>query len=317
MLLFLPENLYRKNKKLVDKYQEKAKNLIANENLYKNLVSYVSDGINSEKYQEMQAILIELYNELMKNCVDQDKLELYICFNEEMAKTQLKNCTTNESKLYCLYVIITNSNGNADKYIQEFESIYKTLTDKERDMLSERVILAHYLNLMKTNWSVFKTYDEVYDYLVDLMNGVPEKFKTEYFYKILKHHVIQYLPGLMSSAIENSYVTKMSDKQGTIDDFKSFVNKTLDLLKYEDCEYSFHYLNLSVLFDSVLMDLNNHTENFGLVDDYTSRFIVDQRKAFFESKSHNYDPKDLIDFVDENKTLLSGLYKAVYDENCL
>ena len=41
MLLFLPENLYRKNKDLINEYQKQANDLISEEKSYKELVSYV------------------------------------------------------------------------------------------------------------------------------------------------------------------------------------------------------------------------------------------------------------------------------------
>ena len=313
MLLFLPENLYRKNKDLINEYQKQANDLISEEKSYKELVSYVSEGINSENYEKMQSIFLKLYDKLNEVCVDQDKIQLYICFNENMAKNELKNCATPESMLYCLYVIITNNNGQDDKYINKFESVYISLPNEQKNELSERIILAHYLNLMRSKWNKIKTYNEVYDYIKQLIDNVPEKFKTEYFYNILKHHIIQYLPGLMSRAIETSYKGKIINQQKTVEIYKKFVKDVIDLLSYEDYEYSFHYLNLCVLLDSVLGDLTNYSETFNLVNDYTTHFKNDQRRAFFASKSHNYDPYELLSFVEENKKFVPELYRLIYE----
>lgn len=313
MLLFLPERLYKSHKDIIDLYQEKAKELMKNETLYKDLVSYVSENIDNEKYNKTQKIWMELYNKLFPLCDDDDKEELYLCFNEEKAAMELIKCKSKEVKLYCLYIIITTSQDLPLNRIHEFETLYGSLSLEEINSLSDRIILAHYLNLLRISNESLESYDDIYKYIEKLLKGVPNKFKTTYFLDILKHHIVQYLPYLMVSAIQNSYKTKISNQQETLTKFKTFVFDTIDLIKYNDYEYSFHYMKLCILFDGLVWDLTNGKEHGNFLHEYFLRFKKDQKRAFFASNSHNYDPKELLDFVAENKNLATEMYDLLYN----
>lgn len=314
MLFFLPEHLYNSNKELVNQYQERANELIKKETKYKNLTSYITEGINNKNYEKMQAIWNELYDELYNILSEEDKKELYICYNEQDSILKLKECTTNETILYCLYVIITNHMKNFENYIDEFENRYENLTDNEKEILSDRIILAHYLNIfIKTGEKkLLKTYDEVYNFLLNILEDVPEKFKTEYFYTILKHHMLQYLPILTVTALEQSYKDKVINQEKTINNFKKFTYNIFELLQYEDYEYSYHYMRICLFFDSILLDLNNQTENTNYLHEYSLRFKNNQKKCFYASNSHNYDPYELLDFVENNEKLVPELYKILF-----
>lgn len=313
MLLYLPEHLYNANKALVDEYQAKANKLIENETLYKNLVSYVTEGIDAHNYAAMQEIWQELYDKLYAKLNEEDKKELYICFNEEEAVNMLEKCNTAETKLYCLYVIITNSN-DPDKYIVKFEEIYNSLDAKEINSLSERIILAHYLNdfIETGKRGLLPTYPRVLKYIKSILNDIPEKFKTEYFYKILKHHIIQYLPAIAELATNNAFANIMLYQDLMISQFKKFRDSIIELLAYEDYQYSYHYMRLSLYFDSVLLDLSTHHMESTYLKEYINHFKEDQRRAFMASNSHNYDSDEFLVFVKEYKDKVPELYTIIY-----
>lgn len=314
MLLYLPEHLYNTNKTLVDKYQAKANKLIKNETLYKNLVSYVTEGIDAHNYAAMQEIWQELYDELYSKLNKEDKLELYVCYNEEKAKDVLKQAKTNELKLYCLYLIITLSDVPPAKYIKEFEELYNSLTQEELDSLSERIMLAHCINqfIEVSRNGVLPTYPRVLKYIQDMLASVPEKLNTEYFIKILKHHVVQYLPAISQLATNNAFSNIILYQDLMIKQFKEFRDTILSLIAYEDYQYSYYFMRLALYFDNVLLDLSTHKLKSDYLEKYTNSFRENQRRAFMASNSQNYDSNELLDFVKEHRELVPELYTIIY-----